>query len=199
MIQFEEFRSVKSYEELPEEYQLGIRECIRSAFGNTITDDDAYDHMTGDQLLIAVENDDVVSFTSTNVTSPYELVSDDERYSKEVGLYFAAAAVSRAVQGRGVYKQINTMRLSLLEEAGVNSVFTRTQNPRVETGISTTISDYLKLEDSKFTMYTKSKLLIPGFYGRLLTDVKPAARGVDFDKELNRENGDAFLINWDLS
>lgn len=199
MIEFLELRNVSHYTELDEAIQQGIRGCIDSAFGGTITDEDALDHMRGDQLLVARDEHTVVAFSSTSFRSMRE-VAEHDGFGEEPALYFAAAAVSKTAQGTGLYKVMNARRLALLDEQGVetSTVFTRTQNPRVQHGIGEAITNYLRSGVSVYEGFQFERVLFRGHYGRMLTKDRPEARQVSYDDELDATNGDAYILKWEL-
>lgn len=200
MIEFLELRNVSHHSELDEGIQQGIRGCVDSAFGGTITEEDALEHMCGDQLLLVRDEDSVIAFSSTSVRSLRE-VTKHEGFDEEPALYFAAAAVSRTAQSRGLYKEMNARRVTLLDEEGVDTsvIFTRTQNPRVQHGIGKAITSYIDSGVSTYQGFRFERILFRGYYGRMLTKDKPKARQVSYDDELDTANGDAYILKWELT
>jgi len=185
-----EYREVEHHSELPNEVTEGIASCVESAFGGGVTAADAFDHMKGDQLLVARDQQQkVLGFAATIIASSGELLE-----TGDTGAYFAAAAISRDHQGDGLYGALTEMRVryALLEQ-DANLIYTRTQHPRVQEGITSTLERVGELEG--FVVSSMERVLLPAFYGHMLTAEKPAAREVEF-AELDYTKGDAFLISW---
>ena len=68
-----EFRDVASHKDLPEPVVSGLETCIASAFGGGISQQDARDHMAGEQVLVAQVDIDgvpvVKGFSATSIVS----------------------------------------------------------------------------------------------------------------------------------
>lgn len=190
-----EFNNIDSHAQLPEEFVPGIEECVKSAFGGNITQEDARGHMQGQQILVA-ENKDVgvIGFTSTTVISPANQFNDST-LPNERGLYFAGAAIAAPAQGTGLYLAMNRRRLEILATEPLDLVYTRTQNPRVLDGITHSIKELTK--KSEFTSYQLGKIICRGVYGQMLTSTLPVSRTAVF-KELDYFRGDAAILTWRL-
>lgn len=190
-----EYKNVKQLSDLPEDLPSNISECVQEAFGGTIGDEDAKEHMLGDQVLVAKEDIDtsrVVGFSSTSILAPSEKFSDPE-LAPHRGAYFGGAAIRATDQGRGIYHVLNRHRLHFVLNENVDFIFTQTQNPRVEEAIHTDllrIGPELGLEVRHLERIKKI-----GAYGAMLTSKQPYARLLKYD-ELDYERGDAFILTW---
>ena len=193
-----EFREVSSHTDLPQEYLDGLSRCVQSAFGGGVTEEDALSHMHGDQVLIGFDrNDDdqleIVGFSATKLKFEH---TDGEDFSiPKPYAYFAAAAIAKSHQRTGLYAHLNDIRMDYVLENGIDRVATRTQNPRVEEGISAALDRMV--EARRIRSYVISRQVIQGVYGGMLTDVRPVARVVNYDN-IDYERGDANLIDWQL-
>jgi hypothetical protein len=193
----EEFRQVETHEDLPEHIVPGIEQCVSKAFGGGITPEDARAHMSGTQILVAQppEDNQVIGFTSIFVSNPAQMF-EDERLPDRNALYFAGAAIDASVQGNGLYSVLNRRRLGLLDEHDLDIVYTRTQNPRVQEGITHSLDKLIA--EGRCSAYDVGRLIVPGAYGKMLTAQKPSSRKVVYD-DLDYEKGDAAIIVWSLT
>jgi hypothetical protein len=191
-----EFHDVTSHVDLPDHVVSGLETCIASAFGGGITQDDAREHMAGQQVLVANANLDgtyvVKGFSSTTITSPAEVFGDGT-LSNEKGAYFAGAAICSTAQGNGLYHDLNQRRVGFALDHGVETIFTRTQNPRVEEGI--TASVVRLVEEGVISTYGLSRIVCRGVYGKMLTATRPSGRRVVYDN-IDYANGDANILTW---
>lgn len=141
-------------------------------------------------------------FSNTIRTSPRALFGDPS-FPDTNGYYFAAAAVSSQAQGEGLYSEMNKKRLAEAIGNGYKFtplVFTRTQNPLVETAIRKELESYPK--NGRFRGFTLERRLVKGVYGEMLTGSKPprskephiqqAYDGLDYSR------GDAFVLLFHL-
>lgn len=190
------FNTISSHEDLPDHVVSGLETCIASAFGGCITQEDAREHMAGEQVLVvgAELNDTYVvkGFSSTSITSPAEIFCNDALTSEE-GAYFAGAAICNTAQGNGLYHELNQKRLEFALERKVGMVFTRTQNPRVEEGITSSFERLI--EKGVISVYGLSRTICRGAYGKILTATRPIARRVVYN-DLDYANGDANILTW---
>lgn len=191
-----EFENIHSHSELPPQAVVAIGECVDNAFGGRVTSNDALEHMVGDQLLIAADKnhgfEHVHGFSATKLVAPSEYFSDDSLFA-DVGGYFAAAAVRKESQSHGLYLDLNKRRLDYVLKNGVKHVFTRTQNPRVEEGITHSI-DVLVANDV-VNGYEVGRVLLKGVYGKMLTATQPTSRHLSYN-DIDYENGDAVMVTW---
>lgn len=191
-----EFERVASHNELPPQAVVAIGECVDSAFGGRVTKDDALEHMSGDQILIAADKDQgfehIHAFSATKIVAPNSYFNDDS-LSSEVGGYFAAAAVRKESQSHGLYLELNGRRLDYVLKNGAKHVFTRTQNPRVEEGITHSID--VLVANGTITGYDVGRVVLRGVYGKMLTATRPTSRHLSYD-EIDYENGDAVMVTW---
>ncbi|HEV2403211.1 MAG TPA: hypothetical protein VGS08_03340 [Candidatus Saccharimonadales bacterium] len=193
----QEFRDVTTYDQLGD-LVPGLEACITSAFGGTITEEDARYHMAGQQVLVATMNPSekmVIGFASASVISPREEFGNPDLTDQE-GLYFIGAAIHRAAQGNGLYHGLNSRRLDFGLSAGVDFVYTRTQNPRVQEGITHLLDK--RVTAGQIRGYEVGRMVCRGAYGRMLTREKPVARDLCFE-DIDYDNGDAAILTWQLS
>lgn len=191
------YRGIQTYEQIPTEVTGGIEDCITSAFDGNITKEDARQHMTGDQVLVATsEHDqtDVHGFSAAKIISPLEEF-DDKEQSSSPGLYLAGAAIAGSHQGKGLYYVFNEARLKFGFDSGITTVFTRTQNPRVQEGVTKSLDKMI--QEGTVSDYEISRLIKRGVYGEMLTAEKPVAKELAFD-DINHEDGDAVIITWNV-
>lgn len=194
-----ELRNVEASSDLPSEYVSGLSACIESAFGGGITDEDALDHMRGDQVLIGISNNStqsqVAGFSATTIETVENKGEVEHPSLVYPCAYFAAAAITKVHQGRGLYSLLNDKRLEFVENEGVDRLYTRTQNPRVEQGISRALDRMV--EARRIKSFTIARYALIGVYGGMLTDAKPLARTVSYDN-LDYERGDENIVSWQL-
>ena len=195
---FEEYRNVSGPHDLLADDVTGIERCIRTGFSGGIRSDDAREHMSGDQIIVVrdpsfaspEDGTSVVGFTSTLVTSPYDLFSYDDSLREPAG-YFAGAALDARYQGRGLYGELFSRRFRFVMEHNVEAIFTRTQNPAVLKGMSRAI-DNLVIAGSIRSYSFGQRICERAYYGRLKTDMQEAFPYIDTDA------GDALLFTWHL-
>lgn len=193
-----EFQNIESGLELPSEYVSGLGACIESAFGGGVTDEDALGHMWGDQILIGVSKDtqsQIAGFSATTIETVENKGEIEHPSLIYPCAYFAAAAIAKVYQGRGLYSLLNDKRLEFVEGEGVDRLYTRTQNPRVEQGISRALDRMV--DERRIKSFAVARYALIGVYGCMLTDTKPLARTVSYDN-LDYERGDANIVSWQL-
>jgi hypothetical protein len=119
---------------------------------------------------------------------------------KQNEIYLAAAAIVKSERGKGLYPIFNKLRI----EEGLNKNFsiftTRTQNPNVERGITNTL-EVLK-SNHQIKGYVIKHDLVPGVYGRLLTEEIQKSPDSSINQTfsiLNHKRGDAFYITFSVT
>ncbi|NCU37546.1 hypothetical protein EOL96_00560 [Candidatus Saccharibacteria bacterium] len=195
---FEEYRNIGGPDELPDTEVTGIQRCIRTGFSGGIRDDDAREHMLGDQIIVVrdpsfVSPEDgtsVVGFTSTLIASPYDLFKYEDTSRQPAG-YFAGAALDARYQGKGLYGELFSRRFNFVAEHDVDSIFTRTQNPAVFKGMSRALENLIIAGDIRSYNFGQ-RICERAYYGRLKTDMRTEFPYVDSDA------GDALLLMWQL-
>lgn len=198
-LEIKEFRGVQSHNDLPDDVVLGLEDCISSAFDGGVTQEDAHGHMVGGQILVALANLDgkyaVAGFSSTTIDSPANVFNDPELEDKQ-GAYFAGAAIKKDLQSAGLYHTINRHRLGFVLEHDVDMIFTRTQNPRVQEGISGSLERFQ--QDGLIVVQGLQTIVKRGVYGKMLTKDKPEARQLSYDDDFDHANGDAKILTWKI-
>lgn len=115
------------------------------------------------------------------------------------GVNLAGAAVTGEGQGNGIYKALTRARIEQGLASGCSLITTRTQNPRVESGIMDVMEE-LKISGTLFS-YSLSRKLVPAVYGRMLTDSVPRSTREDINliyKSLNYDAGDAYVLEFGI-
>jgi len=113
-----------------------------------------------------------------------------------VGCYLAGATVSKEAQGRGIYKDMNEIRIRMGLDRNCELIFTRTQNPRVEAGVKASL-EALK-QEGLIGDYNLEKCILHGYYGKMLTKDKPKSSSVNY-YELDQNAGDAYLLMFNIT
>lgn len=191
------FTQVSSHEQLDPRIVKGILACVPGSGMNT-TDDDTLHHIQGDIVTVYTTQgnlEHVIGFSSTVFGSPNEIFGTKE-YSDTTGCYFAGATVLKEHQGTGFYKQMNERRLQFALERGVDLVYTRTQNPRVQAGIQFALDS--AIASGEIESYDTDRILVPGCYGHMLTVEKPVGASIEFP-DLDYEAGDAYVILFSIA
>lgn len=190
------FKDIKSHTQLENIIVRGITACVQSAFEGGVTQEDTLHHMQGDVITVDIDrrSQDVLAFSSTSFCTPNQEFKTDNM-SDEPGCYLAGATVRKEVQGSGLYKKMNETRIGFALDRKLKLVFTRTQNPRVQSGIETVLTEMK--EQGKIADFELERILIPGCYGQMLTKTKPTDAKVSFD-ELNYEKGDAYVLLFNI-
>ncbi len=156
----------------------------------------------GDLLLVGKQGEKVACFSNTIRTSPRELFQDPT-FPDLQGYYFAAAAVASDMQGEGLYSEMNRKRVADVIGNGYEFtplVFTRTQNPLVEAGISSALKEFKG--KGRYMGFTLERRFVPGVYGEMLTGTKPPRSPEKHVQQaydgLDVEKGDAFVLIFHL-
>ncbi len=197
------YRSIREVEDYysPQIIPLvtAIVEMMKDAFGRSdFPEESIKDHIKGDMVILAeilgivkgttVEVvQEVVGYSSLQFGSMRELVGID-RSGK--GAYLAAAVVHSNYQGKGVYGELTRRRIEESLRRGVKTIFTRTQNPRVEKGIRGSL-------EKMGVNYELERVLVPGVYGQQLTAERPKVRDRRIQRaydKLNYPSGDAYVL-----
>lgn len=189
------FNDVNSYTQLDENIVNGILHCVPDS-GMRTTDEDTLHHIMGDIVTVYTDEttQEVIAFSSTVFGSPNDLL-DSQEISDKQGCYLAGATISKARQSTGFYKQMNESRINAALVRNLDLIFTRTQNPRVQSGIQAVLENMK--EKGVISNYELERILMPGCYGHMLTEEKPHDDKVSFD-ELDYENGDAYVLLFSL-
>lgn len=192
-----EYKEIKTHTDLPPNIVREIGACCLKAFGDHMDEQDIINHTTGDLVVTvhdAHQDDRVVAFGAADLLSPYEKF-EDERLSREIGCYFAAAAIAGDQQGRGLYHILNERRMQLAIQNNSPMIYTQTQNPRVQEGITNSIR---RLEPTTGVgIGSISRIVRSGIYGGMLTHTQPMAKNLSYD-DINYARGDAAIITWSL-
>jgi hypothetical protein len=190
-IQFEKISNIKDSRQLGV-LALAIARCVNSAFEGGVTVEDTMSHIQGDVILVQrdQEKDEVLAFSATVIGSPNQIFQRDD-ISNEVGTYLAATAVSRDQQSRGAYTAMNVELIDIAMQHNHRLFYTRTQNPRVQSGIERVLQE--KVRSGEIHRYSCERILITGAYGKMLTKNKPHDHHLDYT-ELNYEQGDAYIL-----
>lgn len=185
------FENVKSYQQIDPDLVQGIIKCVHES-GMRTTDEDVLNHINGDAVIVYRDDQtgEVFAFSSTAFTSPDEHTGASG-ISTEEGCYLVGATVAKSRQSEGVYKKMNERRIGLGLDRGLNLVFTQTQNRRVLNGVQSVLEGYV--ENGRITGYQLEQILVPGCYGRMLTEEVP----LQFP-ELDYSKGDAYLLLFHL-
>lgn len=200
---FRVLRNIKSAAELGP-IADDMYEVVKSAFNRPDFDkEDALAHVSGDYLILAMDGQKVVGFSTLVMGSPRKVFGDPQlpEGPANSNAYFAAAAIAEDVQGQGLYEQMNRKRMELaMDDDLVQAIFTRTQNPLVEQSISTMLADLKKR--GRIDGFSLERIHMPKVYSGMLTGEKPP-RSKDpviqaaHDK-LNLEEGDAYVLIYHL-
>jgi len=172
------------------DYIPGIVRCAQDAFGKTMQEKEVIEHLGG-FLIVAVDNEDVIAFCVSK-TGTFNEVLSLSQVSDMPTVHLVGAAVRSDYQGQGVYKNLNVARLGNAISARIPLIYTRTQNPGVEAGLSATLQNMREQGLIKRFFVTRDKE--DGVYGRLLTPNKPSIPPNSPYNELNYDRGDAFHL-----
>lgn len=192
-----EYRNVGSVDDLPPDESVQIAECITSAFAGGIRADDARAHMSGGQVLVAREVledgqvGEVAGFTSTSIISPYDLFAL-EGLSRNRAAYFAGAAIAAQYQGQGLYSQLFSARIRYAFESEVDTIYTRTQNPRVFRGLESGVRGLVEARIIR-DYVVGQQICRSAYYGRLMQNMPEEFEDLDTDA------GDAKIFTWSFT
>lgn len=189
------FNNVTSHEQIDPPLVKGILLCVPES-GMRTTDEDTLHHIQGDVVHVYTNSKtkEVFAFSSTLFGTPNNIFKSSE-ISDESGCYLAGSTISKERQSEGFYKIMNGKRIDLVLSRNLNLVFTRTQNPRVQSGIQAVLDEIQK--KGLIQRYDLKRILIPGCYGHMLTEEKPVDDKILFD-ELDYDKGDAYVLLFQL-
>lgn len=186
--------NVHSHHELGEMADQ-IHECVKSAFGQPGFDKaSTLEHLSGDLLITAHKGEKLVAFSTSVYGSP-SMVLKDSSLSLERGVYLAAGAVAKESQSEGIYQAMLLQRIYAGLDKGMNLIYTRTQNPRIEQAIISSMRILKKADD--ISDCTLERIKIPGIYGQMLTGEKPTTNDHRLQKiyaDLDIKAGDAYVL-----
>lgn len=172
-----------------------IVQCIQNSFDMKMPVNEILPEIRGDYIWIWRNQDNrVVGFCSIIFGTPNDLI-DDCVASNKSGCYLSAATITKDAQGNGLYKQMTRTRLEIAIEAGLDLIFTQTQNPRIEEGIMSALNE--QIEKGSIHQFTIERVLMKGAYGRMLTEEIPKARFIKYS-DLDYQNGDAYILLFHL-
>lgn len=177
-----------------------IHECVSNGFDRKdFKYEDTLAHLESDYLLLVKKETKVVAFSSLIFDSPQN-VFQNENLPNIQGTYFAAAVVSKEAQGQGIYQEMNTKRITVALERNDQVLFTRTQNPLVETTITHTLDK--QRDEGEIASYSLERHYVPDCYGAMLSGNRPPrspdlAIQKEHDK-LRLEAGDAYILIYSI-
>lgn len=193
----DEFIGIDHHSQLPDELVSSIGLCVLEAFGSSMAGEDVSPNIHGEQVIAVypdVNRTRVVAFGAADILSPRSKFGD-ESLSDRIGCYFAAATIAPDFQGRGIYRMLNARRLQFAVDSLLDTIFTQTQNPRVQEGITNTIR---RLEPTTgVSLQGIDRVVRRGAYGKMLTDTQPFARQLSYD-DIDYDAGDAAVVTWQL-
>lgn len=169
-----------------DEFKSIVR-IAKDAFGPSMSDDEVEKVVIpSTSLWIASKGGVDIGFTAAT--------------QKQNEFYLAAAAIIKKERGKGLYSIFNRLRLNEGLDKNFSVFTTRTQNPNVERGITVALES-LKTEHC-IEGYAIKHDIIPGVYGRLLTEKvqkSPYENITQIFSALNYERGDAFYITFSVT
>ena len=168
------------------------RKCIR---GGGISPEDALSHMQSDQLLIGLDSDNNVAGFSALAVETADNKGIEHTSLVYPCAYFAAAAIAKAYQGLGLYSSLNDRRLTFTEKSGLLNIYTRTQNPKVERGITSALERMQ--EQNRIRKFTLGRYVVRAVYDGMLTDERPQTKTISYDN-LDYDRGDANIVSWQM-
>jgi hypothetical protein len=170
---------------------MAIEDCVLSAFEGRVGFEDTKEHVAGDILIVGTgDKGKVACFSSAIAKSPNDCLSRTD-LTDEVGWYMAAAAVRQDAQGTGLYKEMTRRRVDFGLSREMTLFYTRTQNPRVEEGITGELKDRVAMR--QISGFSLERRLAIGCYGKMLTAEIPIGRSVVYDT-LDYDRGDAHIL-----
>lgn len=188
-----EIRQVDS-NHLIDNYFESVRVCVESAFGRSFDEATIKKRLEADVVILGLNTfDKVVGFATLQYTKPASINMSHLPYGEAVAL-FDAAAIHQSYQGCGIYKQFNRLRLENVLEKRIKHILARTQNPRVEAGIQSVLTEYAEQDRLR---YTFERIHTPHVYGMRLTKQKLETKNTVFDY-INIDEGDAFLLSFKI-
>lgn len=157
-------------------------------FQSGMTESEVMDHIKDNDLFLVLYKDNkAIGFAG----SKYLHTEDNEKRHA----YFSAAVVSSEFQGRKLYNELVKTRMNKALELGFNKITTRTQNPLVEFTIRKELDNYV-------AGYSVNRQLIPGVFGRKLTENFQTCKEESINEEyrkLDLEKGDGYYLTFNLN
>ncbi len=170
-----------------EQLQKDTKELVRvgkSAFGASMSAEEIIDHLDGD-VLVAKAGDGKIAAFHTSLQDP-----------GNSSLYISGVAVEASSQGNKLSEILHHRAISNALTNSCRSVSVRTQNPRIEKGITSTMKGLVASGDIRSFRIERAKR--QGLYGRMLTDVKPTAGDAEPYADLDYPKGDAFVLTYHI-
>jgi GNAT superfamily N-acetyltransferase len=156
-------------------------------FQNGMEESEVMDHIKDNDLFLVLYKDNkAIGFAG----SKYSHTENNENRHA----YFSAAVVSSKFQGRKLYSELVKTRIDEALELGFNTITTRTQNPLVEFTIRKELDTYR-------VSYSVNRQLIPGVFGRKLTEKFQTCKEEFINEEyrkLDLEKGDGYYLTFNL-
>lgn len=156
-------------------------------FQNGMEESEVMDHIKDNDLFLVLYKDNkAIGFAG----SKYSHAENNEN----MHAYFSAAVVSSKFQGRKLYSELVKTRIDEALELGFNTITTRTQNPLVEFTIRKELDTYR-------VSYSVNRQLIPGVFGRKLTEKFQTCKEEFINEEyrkLDLEKGDGYYLTFNL-
>ena len=156
-------------------------------FQNGMEESEVMDHIKDNDLFLVLYKDNkAIGFAG----SKYSHTENNENRHA----YFSAAVVSSKFQGRKLYSELVKTRIDEALELGFNTITTRTQNPLVEFTIRKELDTYR-------VSYSVNRQLIPGVFGRKLTEKFQTCKEEFINEEyrkLDLERGDGYYLTFNL-
>lgn len=183
--------------DLPTEVEAAIRLCITSAFGQEMPEDEVVEALEAERVLVArtTRDGEIVGFAAVSRMNKLMVPEGIAVPEGAKALDYGAAAIMQDYHGQGVYGLLNAKRLEYVLQMKGNVISTKTQNPKVEGGISTSLRR--AVENKQIKSATLARVKMPGFYGRKLTSYPIDRTGTVFE-DLDVESGDAFNLIFSL-
>ncbi len=196
-LRYQKLENIKGSEQIDGLLVLAIVECIRQAFGEAPAD--TPDHLNGDEILLAGDGEKVVLYYSAfHNTSPREHLRD-ESLTDEKGTYLSALTIDPRQQGHGLSKEVYDRSLTPKLRERIPLIFLRTQNPRIEAGITSYLKRAKKRGD--ISGFTIERRLLEKVYGQMLTTIPARSDNPEIQARydtIDRAAGDAFLLIFHL-
>ena len=156
-------------------------------FQNGMEESEVMDHIKDNDLFLVLYKDNkAIGFAG----SKYSHAENNENRHA----YFSAAVVSSKFQGRKLYSELVKTRIEEALGRGFNTITTRTQNPLVEFTIRKELDTYR-------VSYSVNRQLIPGVFGRKLTEKFQTCKEEFINEEyrkLDLEKGDGYYLTFNL-
>ncbi|MGC8483638.1 MAG: GNAT family N-acetyltransferase [Thermodesulfobium sp.] len=161
-------------------------------FQSGMAEAEVMDHVKDNDLFLVLYKDGkAIGFAG----SKYMHLEDN----KKKHAYFSAAVVSSEFQGRNLYNELVKARLDESLALGFDTITTRTQNPIVEFTIREELS--LRKELNYISSYSIDRKLIPGVFGRKLTENFKPCKYESINQEylkLDLNRGDGYYLTFNL-